>query len=129
MAVADMRSDDGFTLVEVLTALSVFSIAALAMINLSNETAAGVGHADKRFLAEVEASTVMTDAFLEPGQLSPGQTAGEMTQRGRILQWSRIVLPTERSNLVRIEVSVTDPETGQVLATLQSLRRVTNDPS
>ncbi|HBU34274.1 MAG TPA: type II secretion system protein GspI, partial [Hyphomonas sp.] len=42
------RSQQGFTLVEVLVALGVFSIAAMSLAHLGNETLVGARHVDQR---------------------------------------------------------------------------------
>ena len=56
------RSQQGFTLVEVLVALGVFSIAAMSLAHLGNETLVGARHVDQRFLATVEADNLMAEA-------------------------------------------------------------------
>lgn len=128
LAMSERAPDSGFTLVEVLTALSVFSIAGLAIINLISETTAGAGHVDARFLAELEASNQMAETFVQADPLVPGILSGENTQRGRTLVWTRTIIPTERQNLLSVEVTVADPETGQVLSRLQALKEAGNAP-
>ena len=121
---ADTRNQAGFTLVEVLVALGVFSIAAMALAHLGNETLVGARHVDQRFLATVEADNLMAEALVRPGAIPPGLDQGASTQRGRSLAWQRIITPTGNEGLYAVSVTVSDPETGQQLAARQSLMRV-----
>lgn len=118
----DLHRQSGFTLVEVLAALGVFSISAIGLIHLSSETMIGARQVDMRALAEIEANNRMADALTTPPPLSTGVIEGESIQRGRSFDWNRTVTPTQESGLFLIEVTVSAPETGQVLAHLQGLR-------
>tara|TARA_R110001599_G_scaffold125587_1_gene298489 strand:+ start:8542 stop:8913 length:372 start_codon:yes stop_codon:yes gene_type:complete len=118
----DHASQSGFTLVEVLAALGVFSIAAVGLIHLSSETTQGARQVDLRALAEIEANNRMADALTLPPPLPTGVVAGEAIQRGRTFDWNRTVTPTQEAGLSMVEITVSSPETGQVLARLQSLR-------
>lgn len=118
----DQDRQSGFTLVEVLAALGVFSISAIGLIHLSSETMVGARQVDMRALAEIEANNRMADALTLPPPLPTGVIAGESVQRGREFDWNRTVTPTQENGLYLIEVTVSAPETGQVLAHLQGLR-------
>ncbi|MEQ9437357.1 type II secretion system minor pseudopilin GspI [Hyphomonas sp.] len=118
----DHSSQSGFTLVEVIAALGVFSISAIGLIHLNSETTVGAKQVDMRALAEIEASNRMADTMTLPLALSTGVTAGDAIQRGRTFDWTRAVTPTQEDGLYLIEVTVSAPETGQVLARVQALR-------
>lgn len=115
------RPQSGFTLVEVIVALGVFSIAAMGMIHLSNQTQIGAAHLDMRTLAEIEASNLIADAVTAPPPVSPGLEAGSSLQRGRSLNWSRTITATQQGLLV-VTVEVHHPTTEHVLARIQALR-------
>ena len=112
----------GFSLVEVIAALGVFSIAAMGMIHLSNETQINASHLDIRTLAEIEASNLVADAVTAPPPVSPGMETGESVQRGRTLKWSRTITATPQAGILLVAVDVRHPATDQVLARIQSLR-------
>jgi type II secretion system protein I len=118
----DHTSQSGFTLVEVIAALGVFSISAIGLIHLSSETTIGARQVDLRALAEIEASNRMADAMTLPPPVSTGVIAGDATQRGRTFDWNRTISPTQEAGLYLIDVTVSAPETGQVLAHVQALR-------
>lgn len=116
------RSQQGFTLVEVLVALGVFSIAAMSLAHLGNETLVGARHVDQRFLATVEADNLMAEALVRPGAIPPGVNTEESTQRR--LTWMRTISATGREGLFSVSVTIGDAETGQQLVNRQTLMRV-----
>ncbi len=118
----ERTSQSGFTLVEVLAALGVFSIAAVGLIHLSSETTVGAKQVDLRALAEIEAGNRMADVMTLTPPLPTGLVAGASTQRGRTFDWTRTVSPTQEEGLYLVDVTVTMPETGQVLSHIQALR-------
>jgi general secretion pathway protein I len=116
------QGQSGFSLVEVIAALGVFSIAAMGMIHLSNQTQIGAAHVSMRTLAEIEASNLIADAVTAPPPISPGLETGKSVQRGRTLHWSRTVTATPQAGLLLVAVEVRNPTTNQVLAQVQSVR-------
>lgn len=117
-------SDTGFSLVEVIAALGIFSIAALGLIKLNNETLRGASHLNARAYAELEASSQVADAMSDP-KLSAGVRSGTSTQRGRDYDWTISITPTSILQISLIEVSVSDPQTGQVYTRAQALKSIT----
>ncbi|KCZ94303.1 type II secretion system minor pseudopilin GspI [Hyphomonas johnsonii] len=118
----DHTQNSGFTLVEVLAALGVFSISAIGLIHLSTQTSIGARQVDMRALAEIEASNLMADALTAPPPLATGLMAGSADQRGRSFDWRRIASPTQEPGLILVDITVSSAESGQVLAHLQGLR-------
>lgn len=116
-------SQSGFTLVEVLAALAVFSIAAIGLSQSTGEATRGASHMEARFLAGVVADNQLVEAMIEPEPLQPGALTGTEVQRGRTFNWTRLVAPTSRADVVSISVTVSDPDTEQVLAQLDALKR------
>ena len=105
-----------------LVALGVFSIAGLALLELSTNSTNAARALDKRFLAQVQAENMLAETYVNPNALIVGASSGSADQRGHTLEWTRIVAPTPREGLLRIEVSVSDPESGQTLFRLNALR-------
>ena len=116
-------SQSGFTLVEVLAALAVFSIAAIGLSQSTGEATRGAGHMEARFLAGIVADNQLVEAMIDPAPLRPGASTGTEIQRGRSFNWTRLVARTDRADIVSISLTVTDPETEQVLARLDVLKR------
>ncbi len=107
-----MTDRPGFTLIETLVALAVFSLAALALLNLSGENTRSAARVETRTLAGVVAENVGIEAVIAPG-LADGETAGETGMAGRTWRWTRVVTGTDDPGLQRIEVRVSTDE-GQV---------------
>ncbi len=117
------RSDQGFSLIEVLVALGVFSIAAMALAHLGNESLVGARHVTQRFLASVEADNVMAEALARPEAVVPGIETGRSTQRGQAFDWQRTIVSAGRDSLFGVTVTVTDGRSGQQLVSRQTLVR------
>ncbi|MBR9807395.1 MAG: type II secretion system minor pseudopilin GspI [Alphaproteobacteria bacterium] len=117
------RTQQGFTLVEVLVALGVFSIAAMALAHLGNESLMGARQVSQRFLASVEADNVMAETLVRPDAVAPGIETGRTVQRGREFDWNRTIVSTGRDSLFAVTVLVSDVQTGQQLVSRQTLIR------
>ena len=117
-------SQAGFTLVEVLAALAVFSIAAVGISQSAGETTRGAAHMEAKFLASIVAENQLVEITIDPNSPQLGSASGTEIQRGRTFNWIRQIVPTERPDVIAISVTVQNPETEQVLARLETLRRV-----
>lgn len=100
---------DGFTLVEMLVALAVFSLAAMALLNLSGENTRSAARVEARTLGGVVAENVAVEAAVAT-QLPEGETSGRTELAGRTWRWTRAVLATDDPDILRIEVRVLDDE-------------------
>jgi general secretion pathway protein I len=109
-----MAERGGFTLIELLVALAVFSLAALALLNLSGENTRSAARVETRTLGGIVAENLAVEAATLP-TIGEGTTAGEVELAGRRWRWSREVSATEVAGLLRIEVRVSDAE-GQAAA-------------
>lgn len=102
-----MSRVNGFTLIEMLVALSVFALAALAMVNLqgySVRTAATL--ADSALAAQV-AQNLMVERLSAPLAPAIGTEQGQETNGGRNWQWQAVTAKTEDNRLVTIAINVT----------------------
>jgi general secretion pathway protein I len=95
----------GFTLIELLVALAVFSLAALALLNLAGENTRSAARVETRTLGGVVAENLAVEAMIAP-QMAEGQTSGEAPLAGRSWRWTRIVAPTDDPDLLRIDIHV-----------------------
>lgn len=116
-----MRAERGFTLIEIMVALAVFSLAAMALIRLEGATIRGAGVLDRTLLAQAVARTIAIEAVTEAEAPAPGTTRGVEPNGGAAWPWTRIVTPTGDRRIVRIDVVVADA-TGRVLTRLTMVR-------
>ncbi|MEO7177219.1 MAG: type II secretion system minor pseudopilin GspI [Allosphingosinicella sp.] len=101
------RNEAGFTLIEMLVALAIFSLAALALLRLEGATVTTTALLQEQALAQVVARNLAVEALTDPEPPAFGATRGEAVNAGRKWRWSRIVArsPEPRIQLIRIEVS------------------------
>lgn len=111
----------GFSLLETMVALSVFSIAAMGLVSLNTQSVRISGELDTRLLARTVAENVAVDTVTaESLGLSP-ITDGEATQRGRAYEWTRTLEATPRPGLYSVRIEVRARGTAPVLAKLTLL--------
>lgn len=103
-----MADRAGFTLIEMLVALAVFSLAALALLNLAGENTRTQGRVETRVLAGIVAENLAVEAVAAPAAPGVGESVGETTLAGRSWNWVRAVSATDDPEMVRIDISVLD---------------------
>lgn len=121
-----MRNSRGFTLIEVLVALAVFSLAALALIRLQSAGVRGVTVLDRTLVANMVARNVALDAVTAARTPTVGESGGAEANGGRAWRWTRQVTPTGDARIVRIDVAVAGPG-GQVLGHATAVRPPTRE--
>ena len=118
----DPGRNDGFTLVEMLVALAVFSLAALALLRLEGATVSTTALLQEQALAQIVARNLAVEALTDPQPPAFGATRGEAVNAGRKWRWVRVVgrSPEPRIQQIRIEVR---SERGPEAANLTLFRR------
>jgi len=97
--------DEGFTLIEVLAALVIFSVAMMGLVSMNVQSARTVQLVNEQTLA---------DARLDK-DVKVGGTSGEETARGRAFEWTQEIATTDVENFFKITVKVTKENDSQVL--------------
>jgi len=104
-----MARRSGFTLIELLVALAVFSLAALALLNLSAENTRSAARVETRTLGGIVAENLAVEAMIAPA-ISEGETSGQTPLAGRPWRWIQTVAATDDPGLLRIHIRVSDTE-------------------
>jgi len=99
------RAERGFTLLEMLVALAVFSLAALALVRLQGVTLRTAADLDSKALGQIVARNLMVEVQTDPLPPSIGEADGDVTNGGRRWHWSRVVKPTEDRRLRQIDLT------------------------
>ena len=113
----------GFTLIEMLVALAIFSLAALALLSLGGATAANSARLQDRAIAQIVARNLAVETLTDPEPPAFGREAGEAVNAGRRWIWSRTVASSPEARVQQIEIRVTDVDGGPGLAMLTIFRR------
>ena len=112
----------GFTLVEMLVALAVFSLAALALLRLGVQTAASSVAIEDQALARIVARNLAVEALTDPQPPAFGVESGELVNAGRRWRWTRRTGRSPESRIQQIEIRVAEPG-GTAAASLTVFRR------
>jgi general secretion pathway protein I len=105
--VAEIRKTErGFTLLEMLVALAVFSLAALALVRLQGVTLRTAADLDSKALGQIVARNLMVEVQSDPVPPSIGEEDGEVENGGRRWHWSRSVKAMEDRRLLQVDVTV-----------------------
>jgi general secretion pathway protein I len=112
------RDEAGFTLLEVLVSMAVFSLAAVALVNLAGENTRAAGITEARTLAAIVADNRAVAAMTTA--ISAGETRGKETQGGRDWAWTQKVSAGPAPGILKVEISVRDG--AQTLVGLEFLR-------
>ena len=116
------RAEPGFSLIEMLVALAVFSLAVLALLNLSGQNARSAALVEEQILAGMVADNRAVEALVLDMEALAAQSEGEELLAGRDWRWSRTISPTPAADMVRVDIEVrTDPE-DRVAASLSVFR-------
>ena len=101
-----VRSDAGFTLVEVLAALVIVSLGMLGVIQAVSQTANNGAYLRDRTVAHWIAMNRVTEVRLEPKAPTVGTDSDEVEMAGRKWRWSMEVTQTAVESIRRIDVEV-----------------------
>jgi general secretion pathway protein I len=114
-------AERGFTLIEIMVALAVFSLAAMALVRLESATIRGASILDETLVAQMVARNVAIDAVTAAQPPTAGRVTGVETNGGQAWTWTRQVSALGGSSVLRIDVSVAD-RTGTQLGRLTMVR-------
>ena len=116
--------DRGFTRIEVLVALAVFSLAALTLLRLEGATMTNARMLEVRTAAEIVARNRAVEALTDPIAPSIGTIGGSEMQAGRSWPWVRTARPMPDAGLIEVAIHVASPFGGEA-ASITVYRRVT----
>lgn len=108
----------GFTLIEVMLALSIFSLAALAALQVANEHLRALNHVETHMFAHMVASNRLAQLH-SSGEWPPqNEQKGQVRLAGREWYWQQQVVETVTDGLREVTVVVRESEGGDDVASL-----------
>jgi general secretion pathway protein I len=100
-----MSPREGFSLIELLVALAVFSLATMALLNLSGESVRSVSRVQDRTFGGIVADNIAAEAVLGLGDSA---AEGRSMLAGREWRWTRTIEATGVGDMQRVVVRVLD---------------------
>lgn len=117
---AALKNDDGFTLVEVLAALLIFSFAIIGLTRSGTESVRAVSVLQDKAYAGIVADNQLIRARIEP--LEVGAQTGEESVKGKTYDWRVETSETESDGFYRLIVTVSDVDTDQTIISRTAFR-------
>jgi general secretion pathway protein I len=96
----------GFTLIEMLVALAVFSLAALALLRLQGVTLSTTADLDQKLMGQIVARNLAVELLTDPTPPSLGEKKGVAENGGQSWRWTREAALTDDSRLMKIDIRV-----------------------
>lgn len=106
------RPANGFTLLELLVALAVFAIAALALLQMEGASISRTADLDQRLLREIVAQNMAAEILTDPAPPALGTASGTIENAGRRFQWTRTVAMRADYGVLGITLSVRETTPG-----------------
>jgi len=117
------RAEAGFTLIEMLVALAIFSLAALALLRLGGATATNSASLSEQALAQMVARNLAVETLTDPEPPAFGTSQGEAANGGRRWRWTRTVSRSPEARIQQVEILVQPEAGGPGRASLTIFRR------
>lgn len=99
------RGSSGFTLIEMLVALAVFSLAALALLRLQGVALRTTADLDTRVIGQTVARNIAVETLTDPAPPPIGRSGGTVVNGGRPWRWTRDVRPVA-DGVLRVDILV-----------------------
>lgn len=116
-------AEAGFTLIEMLVALAIFSLAALALLRLGGATATNSASLSDQALAQTVARNLAVETLTDPEPPAFGTSQGDAANGGRRWRWTRTVSRSPEARIQQIEILVQPEAGGPGRASLTIFRR------
>ena len=114
--------EGGFTLIEMLVALAIFSLAALALLRLEGATVANTGRLHDQAMAQIVARNIAVETLTDPAPPAFGRESGQVVNGGRNWLWTRAAGRSPEPRIQQIEIAVRSAR-GPEQASLTIFRR------
>ena len=112
--------EDGFTLVEVLAALLIFSFAIIGLTRAGTESVRAVSVLKDKSYAGIVADNQLIRARIAP--LEVGVKTGEESVSGKAYDWRVETSQTDNADFYRLIVTVNDANNDQVIISRTAFR-------
>jgi general secretion pathway protein I len=112
MRLGARSGERGFTLIEMLVALSVFSLAALALIRLQAFTTHNAAELELRVVAQSVVRNRAVELLTDPRPPSLGESSGEEQNGGLDWTWTQSAQLADGGEFVQIDITAREKISG-----------------
>jgi general secretion pathway protein I len=102
----------GFTLIEMLVALSVFSLAALALIRLQAFTTHNAAELELRVVAQSVVRNRAVEILTDPRPPSLGESSGQEENGGLDWTWTQSARMADDGRFVQVDITAREKTSG-----------------
>ncbi|GAB5487341.1 MAG: type II secretion system minor pseudopilin GspI [Parasphingorhabdus sp.] len=106
------KGETGFTLIEMLVALAVFSLAALALIRLQAYTTRNAAELETRVVAQSVVRNRAVEILSDPRPPALGQSRGQVENGGLTWNWTQDAKLTEDQRFVQVDIMANESISG-----------------
>jgi general secretion pathway protein I len=115
--------EHGFTLIEMIVALAIFSLAALALLRLEGATISSTAVLSDRAVGQIVTRNLAVQVMTDLRAPTIGEASGAVVNAGRTWTWVRDTKRTDDARIVRIDLAVKD-DAGRQSGALSMARTV-----
>jgi len=118
-------SDEGFSLIEALVALTIFSIAAIALLSVQKESTNAQLILEDKFIAEIVAENILIEQTLSSSPAQGQTLSGLQENGGKKWRWTVSRTALKNSEFIKTQIDIADNTTGQIIYTINTLENTT----
>lgn len=111
------RAYQGFTLIEVLLALSVFSLAGLALLDTADTHFNSLNNLENKMVADWVASNQLVEVNLDETWPPKNNKTGKTEMAGREWFWTQKVIKTQDNDMRSVVIEVRQSEKSELALT------------
>ena len=104
--VASDKLKKGFTLIEVMLAMAVFSIAGIAILGTADTNARNLGYLESKIIASWVASNQLVEASLDKSWPPKNNKKGKVEMAGQEWLWQQKIIKTTDNDMRAIVMEV-----------------------
>ena len=103
-----LEDERGFTLIELMVALAIFSLVALTLLKLQGAIVRNSGEIASQALGQIVAHNMAVETLTDPRAPALGKAEGLTENAGKRWSWTRTTASTADQRLVRIDIAIRD---------------------
>lgn len=116
------RTESGFTLLELLVALAIFSLAVVALLNLAGENTRAAALVQERVMGGVVAENRVVELLASRAPPLEGRATGETELGDRRWRWATDVAVTDDPSILRVTVLVRPADADRIAGEVVAFR-------